>query len=488
MAGPFPAGLEPAVLWKYFDLLRSTPRGSGKEAAVRAAVAAAARDLGFGSQVDETGNLLIHVPATPGREHVGTTILQGHLDIVCEKNADVEFDFETQGIEVALDGEYLVAVGTTLGADNGIGVAAALGVASDPTAVHGPLELLFTVDEETGMTGAFGLEPGFLTGKRMLNLDTEEEGAVYVGCAGGGDVNVYYPIVREPLPAGGVCCRIEVKGLIGGHSGLEIHENRCNALKALGRVLAAALGEGVHLRLTRIDGGSKRNAIPREAGCGLCLDAADVSRTADIVARVEKELKTEFSGTDPDLEVRFEQRTDCTCTSVFGGDLSQRLVLAILATPSTVLAMSRDVPGLVETSNNLGVIRTEEDQVVLVHCSRSSRSSALEAVRHSLKALHELAGARVALEPSYPGWQPNLASPLLQTALEVHQRVVGRPAEVKAVHAGLECGLVGEKYPGLDMISIGPTMYGVHSPAERVSIPSVGRFYAYLKAVLAELG
>jgi dipeptidase D len=488
MAGPFPSGLEPALLWKHFDLLRSIPRGSGHEAAVREAVAAGARDRGFMAETDQAGNLLIRVPATPGREHVGTTILQGHLDIVWEKNADVAFDFETQGLEVRMDGEFLTAVGTTLGADNGIGVAAALALAEDPTAVHGPLELLFTVDEETGMTGAFGLEAGFLTGRRMLNLDTEEEGAVYVGCAGGGDVNARYPAVRDLLPAGGVCCRLEIKGLIGGHSGLEIHENRCNAIKALGRVLGAALAEGVPVKLTRIDGGSKRNAIPREAGCGLCIPAAEVPRMAAIAARMSLELVAEFGRTDPDLTVTFEERPACTCTGAFAGDLTPRLVHAILATPSSVLAMSRDVPGLVETSNNLGVIRTDDDEVVLVHCSRSSRASALEAVRASLKALHGLAGASVVLDPSYPGWQPDLASPLLKTALQVHQTVVGRAAEVKAVHAGLECGLIGEKYPGLDMISIGPTMYGVHSPAERVSVPSVGRFYAYLKAVLAELG
>jgi len=485
MSNAFPAGLEPALLWQHFDLLCSIPHGSGNEAALRDALAAWADERGYENRVDAAGNLLVQVPATPGLEGRPCTVIQGHIDMVCEKNADVEFDFVTQGLELTVEGEFLTAVGTTLGADNGIGVATGMAIADDPDAAHGPLELLFTVDEETGLTGAFGLERGALTGTRLLNLDTEEEGAIYIGCAGGGDVRCTLPRDLEPRPDGLVSHRIEVKGLKGGHSGLDIHENRANAIKCLARVLAAVDAAGLGYRLARIEGGSMRNAIPREARSGGCLDSNEAPRLREVAAAVETELKAEFAPTDPDLTVAVDERPACGCSQVFGTAAARRVVDCLLASPSSVLTMSREVPGLVETSTNLGVIHTLDETVEVVHCCRSSVSSALEATRAGLMALWRVAGGEASIDPSYPGWQPNLDSPLLALAQGIHEELYGYAAEVKAVHAGLECGLLGEKAPGIDMLSIGPTIHGAHSPDERVSIPSTERFYGFVKALLA---
>jgi dipeptidase D len=413
-------------------------------------------------------------------------ILQGHIDMVCEKNADKPFDFATQGIDLLLDGDWLRADDTTLGADNGVGVAAAMAVAEDPEAVHPPLELLMTVDEETGMTGAFGLREGFLGGRRLINCDTEEEGAIYVGCSGGGDVLARFHLDTKERRPGPRAVRVELKGLVGGHSGLDIHHNRANAIKCLARALDTLHDAGVAYRLTRIDGGSMRNAVPREASAGLCVDAEAIPRLRAVLAQQRDELRAEFAATDPELTLSVEERPDCRCERVFRGSFQRALLRALVATPSAVAAMSRDVPGLVETSNNLGVVRTTESSVELVCCTRSSQGSALEALRRSLRALYELAGAEVALEDAYPGWLPDLKSPLLARALEVHQGLYG-PARIKAVHAGLECGLLKRANPGCDMISIGPDIMGAHSPSERVSVPSTARFYRFLCAVLAAL-
>ena len=378
-------------------------------------------------------------------------------------------------------------MGTTLGADNGIGSAAALALADDPDAVHGPLEVLLTVDEETGMTGARELDPALVTGRRMLNLDTEEEGAVYIGCAGGGDVLCKFPVETMARPDWTAVFRIDVKGLAGGHSGLNIHENRANAIKVLARVLDALPESGVDYQLVNIEGGSKRNAVPREAFARIIVSADDVESLMAEIARLEAEIKAEFTATDPDMVLVCTARPDCKCGTIFTASFTRKLVAALHASPSGVVTMSRDVPGLVETSNNLGVIHTNEDDIEVVHCTRSSVTSALEALRTSIRALYELAGANVDLQPSYPGWAPNVASPLLKKALAVYEQTTGKKAEIKAVHAGLECGLLGEKCPGMDMISIGPEMHAVHSPDEKVSVSSTARFYAYLKTLLAAL-
>lgn len=481
------AGLDPALVWKHFDAIRRIPRGSGAEDAVRDHVERWAAARGLETARDGVGNLVVRVPASPGREGRGMTVLQGHLDMVNEKNADVAFDFASEGIRIAVDGEFVRARGTTLGADNGIGVAAALAVAEDDGVAHPPLEILLTVDEETGMSGAFGLGADLVRGRRMLNLDTEEAGAVYVGCSGGGDVVARFDLGLEARRPGTISRKVEVRGLAGGHSGLDIHENRANAIKCLGRVLLAVERAGVDYRVFRIMGGSKRNAIPREARAGLCVAESDAPRLGAIVDAVETELRREFAGVEPGLTVAVEAPPHGGHDEVLRGDGFGRLLRAILASPSGVLAMSRDVPGLVETSNNLGVVASDGGVVEVVHCSRSSVGSALEAVRAGIEALYRLAGAEVGLPRAYPGWKPDLSSPLLRVALAAHARLFDSPAQVKAVHAGLECGLIGERCAGLDMVSIGPDIRGAHSPAERVGIASVGRFYAHLGAILAEL-
>jgi dipeptidase D len=343
-----------------------------------------------------------------------------------------------------------------------------------------------TVDEETGMTGAFGLQPGFLTGRRLINCDTEEEGAIYVGCAGGGDVLARFPLdVKERSP-GREAYRIEVKGLVGGHSGLDIHHNRANAIKCLARVIAAIDEAGVSYRLTRIDGGSMRNAVPREAGCGMLVRPEHAERLMAVLGDVGAALAVEFAATDPGLTVTATAKPDCQCNRTFRKEFQRRVLRALLATPSSVIAMSGAVPGLVETSNNLGVVRTTDEAVELVCCSRSSVGAALEAVRQGLQALYKLAGAEVTLDDSYPGWKPDMGSALLARALAVHAEMFGE-ARIKAVHAGLECGLLQRANPGCDMISVGPDIQGAHSPSERVSVPSTARFYEFLGALLAAL-
>jgi dipeptidase D len=359
-------------------------------------------------------------------------------------------------------------------------------VAIDPDVKHPPLELLMTVDEETGMTGAFGLQPGFCSGQTLINCDTEEEGAIYVGCSGGGDVIARFPLETKKAKKGRQAYRLEVKGLKGGHSGLDIHENRANAIKCLARVLWALDRHDVGLRLASFVGGSMRNAVPREANCTLFIKPKRVEAMLAVVQAVQAELQAEFRSTDPGLVVQAVELTADAPTTIFDRGFQSYLVRTIMAVPSAVIAMSRDVPGLVETSNNLGVVRMTDEAVELVCCSRSSLGSALEAVRASLVAIFELAGAEVELDDSYPGWLPDMDSPLLAKALEVHQELFG-PAHIKAVHAGLECGLLQEAIPGCDMISIGPDITGAHSPTERVSVPSTAKFYQLLVALLAAL-
>ena len=343
-----------------------------------------------------------------------------------------------------------------------------------------------TVDEETGMTGAFGLEPGFVTGQRLINCDTEEEGAIYVGCSGGGDVNARFPLELDKAKKGRLAYRIEVKGLQGGHSGLDIHENRANAIKCVARVLDALEDNGVGLRLAALEGGSMRNAVPREAGCSLFIKSKRVPAMQQVVAAVQAELQAEFRATDPSLVVVAEPFGGSAPTHIFDRGYQAYLVRTLLAIPSSVISMSRDVPGLVETSNNLGVVRMTDDAIEVVCCVRSSLGSALEAVRSSLQALFELAGAEVEMDESYPGWLPDMDSPLLAKALKVHEELFG-PANIKAVHAGLECGLLQKAIPGCDMISIGPDIRGAHSPTERVSAPSTAKFYRFLVALLSAL-
>ncbi len=480
--------LEPRLVWKHFDAIRQVPRPSKHEERIAEHVVGWGKSVGLATGRDATGNVLVKVPATPGHEKAPVIVLQGHLDMVPEKNSDVTFDFEKDAIQARVVGDYVYATGTTLGADNGIGVATAMAVAEDPAVVHGPLELLFTVDEETGLTGATQLDPGLLSGRTLINLDTEEDAALYIGCAGGADTHAAFTVTREDALASTVPVRISVRGLRGGHSGVDIHENRGNALKFLVRTLAAVRRAGIEFGIVSIAGGSKHNAIPREADAVVRVATSSEGALRATVNEAARVLKEEFGEIDPG------QRLECATLAelpenrkVFIRFDNERLLDALLACPHGVLAMSRAVPGLVETSNNLAVVTTEGNAVSVVTSSRSSVMPSLAATTEQVGAAFRLGGAEVEHLEGYPGWKPNPNSIVLNRALAVYEREFGDKPAVKAIHAGLECGLIGEKYPGMDMVSMGPQIESPHSPDERVQISTVGRFYRLLSETLKEL-
>jgi dipeptidase D len=475
--------LEPRLVWQHFDQIRRVPRPSKHEEKIRAHVRAWAESRGFAVKEDRAGNMVVQVPATPGHEKAPVVVLQSHLDMVAEKNSDVVFDFFKDPIQPRIVGDYVYATGTTLGADNGIGVAAAMAIAEDSEAVHGPLELLFTVDEETGLTGAAQLDPSLLSGRTLLNLDTEEDGAFYIGCAGGADAHFLFTLPVEAIPASYEVLAVKVRGLRGGHSGVDIHENRGNALKFLARLLAAAR-KAAPLRLVSLAGGSKHNAIPREADAVIAVPASQKEAVRQAVEEAAAVLREEFGEVDPGQKVEVSPGEG---QQAFAEEAGYRLVDALLACPHGVLAMSRAVPGLVETSNNLAVVTTEGNQVKVITSSRSSVMPSLRATLAQVEAVFRLAGAAGEIHDGYPGWKPNPNSPVLQLAKKVFAREFGHEPEVKAIHAGLECGLIGEKFPGMDMLSLGPQIESPHSPDERVKISTVGNFYKLLKALLAEL-
>ena len=404
--------------------------------------------------------------------------------MVQEKRPDVAHDFDRDPIVPRREGDYLYASGTTLGADNGLGVAAMLAVLEDASLEHPPLELLFTVDEERGLQGAVDLDGSMLTGRRLLNLDSEEEGALYVGCAGGGDSVLTLPIERVPVPADHAALTVSVGGLRGGHSGMDIARQRGNALQILARLLCAA-GHGVPL-VERLSGGGARNAIARDAAAVVLVPT---SARAAALAAFEREfaaVRAELRSADPGTTLSVAEAA--MPETVWSPALSATVLRLLLALPHGVLAMSLDLPGLVETSSNVGVVSEAGERLMVVTNQRSSVASALEAARARVRAVAELAGAAVEQPRAYPGWRPNLASPLLDVVRAVHREQTGADPEIRAVHAGLECGIIGEKVPGLDMLSFGPQIEHPHSPEERARIPSVGPFYELLTATLARLG
>jgi len=404
--------------------------------------------------------------------------------MVPEKNSDVDHDFLTDPIQLERDGDWIVAPDTTLGSDNGVGVAMMMAVATSDDVDHGPLELLFTVDEETGLTGAAGLDGSLLEGRRLINLDTEEDGAFYIGCAGGSDLHATFDLeqVKTERPEQ---VRLSVKGLRGGHSGVDIHENRANAIKLLARVLKAAMDASIEIDLVSVEGGSKHNAIPREAFAQIRLVTGATDKLRGVAAAQQEEFEKEYGRIDPDLEVVVEEME--VSDSVFTDDLTRRLVGALMAVPHGVLAMSRDVEGLVETSNNLAVIHTTDDGIEVTTSSRSSVMPALRGTVEQIRSAFELAGAEVSSPEGYPGWTPDPDSHLLKVGREVFEDLFDTEPAVKAIHAGLECGIIGEKVPGLDMISMGPEIRSPHAPGEKVQISSVQKTWDLLKAYLAEL-
>lgn len=483
-----PADMEPRLVWSHFEDISAIPRPSKHEEKMIEHLMAWARDRGHEVHQDEAGSVCIRVAATPGHEGAKPVVLQGHMDMVCEKNSDVEHDFMTQGINLVVDGDWVRAQGTTLGADNGIGVAAGMAVADDPEAVHGPLELLCTVDEETGLTGAKQLDPSIVQGRTMLNLDTEEDSAVYIGCSGGADSNGLLALSRRRGLLGSVPVKLVIRGLRGGHSGLNIVENRGNALKLAVGVVLNALEQNSDIDLVDFEGGSKHNAIPREAFVTLRIQKTQIEGLRSVTAACHKGFMEEFGTNEPDLEVVIEELDDSEALHrVLENSDRDTLLRLIDSLPHGVLAMSTEVEGLVETSSNLAVVKTEDEAVRIVTSHRSSVMPALFAVRRRVGSIFRQAGATVKIRDVYPGWKPNLNSPIVQTTVSVFEKVFGRKPEIKAIHAGLECGLLIEKVPDMDCVSIGPQIENAHSPEERLQISSTQRFYTHLKAVLAEL-
>lgn len=475
---------DPKPLWGHFDEILTIPRGSGNEEGMRQYVLAVAERHGYETKSDAVGNVVVKKPASSGKESAPVVILQSHLDMVEEKNSDVDHDFSKDPILPQVDGDYLKATGTTLGSDNGIGVAAMLAVADANDLVHGPLELLFTVDEETGLTGASGLGEGMLEGKILINLDSEEEGMLTIGCAGGADTRLETKLELEGVGGGKSAFDVKLVGLKGGHSGIDIHLQRGNAVKLLARALYA-VGREHALEIAALEGGGKHNAIPREAFATIVVDEAEAAAVGTQVKNELAQIREEYGTPEPGLT--YEVAEASLPDRVWTPSTTHRVLALLTALPHGVEMMSNDIPGLVETSTNLATATPENSHLEILLSSRSSVDSALEALRQKIRATAELGGAKVEEGEGYPGWQPDVESRILGIVQALHEKVLGTKPEVTAVHAGLECGIIGVKYPGMDMISFGPQIEFPHSPDERVKIASVADFYRLLEATLEEL-
>ncbi len=476
--------LSPGLVWRYFDRIRRIPRGSGNERGLAEAIVSWAAARGCEAEMDAVGNTVVRIPATSGCEGTPPLILQGHLDMVCEKLPDKVFDFEKDPIQLERKDDWITASGTTLGADNGIGLATALAFMEVEDVPHGPLEILATVEEETGLLGAQRVSPDFVKGRLLFNMDSEEDGIFYVGCAGGADVRITLPTRRIPAPNGQRAFLIRVKGLLGGHSGLDIIHNRANALVLLARLLTAVSKETT-VTVSSVFGGDKHNAIPRDAEATILLapDAEEAMRRC--VAAVMTGLEDEFAEAEPEMAVTIESVP--APSGALDAESASRLLCLLAGFPNGVLSMMRNIPGMVETSNNIAKVRTDEGEVSLLLSARSSIKSAVDGVTGQIEAIAGLAAAKAEVISSYPGWKPDMGSRLLAKARRVWQETHGEEAEVHVVHAGLECGLLAERFGELDMISLGPTIESPHSPSERVSISSVARFFDFTRAFIASL-
>ncbi len=473
--------LEPQAVWAYFYQLTQIPRPSKHEAAAIEFVKKFGEDLGLETIVDKVGNVIIRKPATPGYEDRKGVVFQGHLDMVPQANSDTKHDFTKDPIDAYIDGDWVTAKGTTLGADNGMGVAAAMAVLASKEIEHGPIEALFTIDEETGMTGAFALEPGLLKGDILMNMDSEDEGELYVGCAGGIDGNFYFDAKLKGIPPHMVAYKLSVTGLKGGHSGMDIVLERGNANKVIFRLLQIT-NDKFDVHLTDIQGGSLRNAIPREAFATVLIHESKVGEWKAIVGEFEAIVKAELSTTDPGLKISTEP-TDLPDKMISDG-VQSRLTKAVNGCPNGVIRVSQDMPGLVETSSNLAVVKLDGSEIVVQCLLRSSVDSAKDDLANSIGSVFALAEARVEFAGGYPGWKPNMNSAILKTMQETYKGLYGKIPETKAIHAGLECGLLGGVYPNWDMISFGPTIRSPHSPDEKVNIETVGKFFNWLLETL----
>lgn len=473
--------LEPKLVWGLFDEITKVPRPSKHEEKIGKYLVEFAKKHNLDYQCDAIGNIVIRKPATAGFEALPTVVLQAHTDMVCEKNSDKVFDFNNDAIEVVIDDGWVRANGTTLGADDGIGIAAALAVLIDDSLQHPAIEALFTVDEETGLTGAFNLGEGMLTGKYLINLDSEDEGEVFIGCAGGIDTLAYLPLATESAPEGYAYYTVAVSGLSGGHSGDDIDKGRANSNKVAARIAEQAVR--LHsARLVSFEGGNLRNAIPREAKVVLAVPVKESLAFVSDAFALGEAIKGEFAITEPNMDIAV---AECEAqTTVLTEQTQRNLLLALFSVPSGVLAMSAAMPGLVETSTNLASVKFEGEKIVITTSQRSSIESAKEYAKLQVEAAFVAAGCEVVHSDGYPGWAPNPKSQLLDTTKVAYKTLFGIEPKVRAIHAGLECGLFLEKYPHLEMVSFGPTLRGVHSPDERLEIATVDKFWMLLVEVL----
>ncbi len=477
--------LEPKIVWKHFDEIRKIPRCSKHEEKIREYVVDFAKKQNLDYEEDKVGNIVIRKDATSGMENKPGVILQGHMDMVCEKNSDVDFDFSKDPIQLKIEDDFLTADGTTLGADNGIGVAMSLAILEDKSLKHGPIEGLFTVDEETGLTGAFAMKKDLLKGEILLNLDSEDFGVITVGCAGGGDSQIRLPFKTQPVNGTMDSLMIKVSGLRGGHSGVDIHEQRGNAVKLLTRMLWKAKEHYYKFNISDIKGGDKHNAIPREAYAKIVIDKNDKDKFMSTLKEEGKNILEEIKTIDPNFKVNFEDIEGIKTTMT--EDSQDRLLDLLHGLPHGVDKMNYDIPELVDTSTNLATVNINDKKVAIGMSTRSSISSALQDFRDRIKAISELSGATVEEDEPYPGWKPNLDSEILKKSKKIFKDMFEKEPVVEAIHAGLECGIIGEKYPGMDMVSIGPTIKYPHSPEEKVGIESVEKTYDYVLKILEEI-
>ncbi|MFC6999002.1 aminoacyl-histidine dipeptidase [Rufibacter roseus] len=476
--------LEPKSLWSHFTALNSVPRPSKKEERIIKFMQDFGNSQGFETITDEAGNVIIKKPASPGMENRQTVVLQSHLDMVHQKNADTDFDFLSQGIQMYVDGDWVKAKGTTLGADNGIGVATMMALLTSQDIAHPPLECLFTIDEETGMTGAMGLKGGLLSGSILLNLDTEDDRELTIGCAGGIDVTATGVYYEENIPFDFVGYRLSLTGLTGGHSGMDIHLGRGNANKLMNRVLYQA-ADKLHARVYSIDGGSLRNAIPRESFAEIAVPEARADVFEQFLENQAEIIKAEYALTDPNLQIKSEV-IDLPQVSI-SSDFQNQLLRVLYACPNGIYRMSPAIEGLVQTSNNLARVLVKDGSYSIQCLTRSSVDTEKNDLAQAIQSTFELTGAEVTFKGSYPGWTPNPDSTIVKTMSNLYRELFDDVPHVNACHAGLECGILGTHYPEMEMISFGPNITGAHSPDEKVQISSVQKYWGFLLETLKRI-
>ncbi len=478
------SNLKPNIVFDCFAEVNRIPRPSNKEEKMMAFLMDYGKKLGLETLMDETGNILIRKPATKGCEHLATTIIQSHMDMVCEKTAGLDFDFEKDPIETEIEGDWMRAKGTTLGADDGIGVAMEMALLADNSIEHGPIECLFTRAEETSLGGASGIKSGFMTGKYLLNLDSEDEGQIFISCAGGANTNATFDVEYEPVPADSFFFKIQIEGLTGGHSGDDIEKKRANANKLLFRLLYRFMKKD-DVRLADIQSGGLHNAIPRDGFAVCCVPTKYKENVRVDFNVMTSEFEEEYFATEKNMKFHLESVQPAE--KVIKKDISDRLIKAVIAVPNGIFAMSQDIKDFVETSSNLASIHLKDGRIEIETMQRSNLTSKRLAACDAVGAVFELAGATVDVNTGYPGWHLDPSSSLLKIAVDAYERLFKQKPMVRAIHAGLECGLFSEKYPEIDMISFGPTLRGVHSPDERLLIPTVQKVWDHLIEILKNI-